>query len=104
MKYTVLQIPFPHTEEDKKIFCKYAYMSLDCIDKVHPEYYDKTYEGNLETSKTDIIDILEELFCLLNVNHPEDYKGRSLSVSDIILINDHYYYCDIYNWVEIEFN
>ena len=104
MKYKVLQIPFPHNDIEEKIFHRYAYAHLDWIDKVHLEYYKETYEGNLETSKTDIIDILEELFCLLNVNHPEDYKGHSLSVSDMILIDDHYYYCDDYGWVEIEFN
>ena len=87
MKYTVLQIPFPHTEAEEKIFCKYAYRSLDSIDYVHPEYYKKTYEGEIETDKTDEFEILEEIFTLLNVNHPEDYKGHSLSVSDIVNLN-----------------
>ena len=103
MKYTVLQIPFPETEEDKKIFSKYAYRSLDRIDYVHPEYYEKTYEGNIETDKTDEIKILEEIFTLLNINHPEDYKGHSLSVSDIVVLNDKKYYCNSYGWDEIEF-
>ena len=104
MKYTVFQIPFPETEVQQKIFCQYAYKHLDWIDKVHPEYYKKTYEGDLETTSTDCIDILEELFELLNINHPVDYKGHSLSVSDIILLNGKYYYCDAYGWKEIEFN
>ena len=103
MKYTVLQIPFPETEEEKKIFSKYAYRSLDRIDYVHPEYYEKTYEGNIETNKTDEIKILEEIFTLLNINHPEDYKGHSLSVSDIVVLNDKKYYCNSYGWDEIEF-
>ena len=100
MKYTVLQIPFPRTEAEEKIFCKYAYRSLDSIDYVHPEYYEKTYEGDIETDKTDEYEILEEIFTLLNVNHPEDYKGHSLSVSDIVVLNDKKYYCDSYGWVE----
>ena len=104
MKYTVLQIPFPRTEAEEKIFCKYAYKHLDWIDRVHPEYYEKTYEGNLETSSTDVMDILEELFTELNINHPIDYKGHSLSVSDIVVIDCHYYYCDAYGWKEINFN
>ena len=103
MKYTVLQIPFPETEEEKKIFSKYAYRSLDRIDYVHPEYYEKTYEGNIDTDKTDEFEILEEIFTLLNINHPEDYKGHSLSVSDIVVLNDKKYYCNSYGWDEIEF-
>jgi len=100
MKYTVLQIPFPRTDAEEKIFCKYAYRPLDSIDYVHPEYYEKTYEGEIETDKTDEFEILEEIFTLLNVNHPEDYKGHSLSVSDIVVLNDKKYYCDSYGWVE----
>ena len=104
MKYTVFQIPFPETEVQEKIFRQYAYKHLDWIDKVHSEYYKKTYEGDLETISTNPIDILEELFELLNINHPADYKGHSLSVSDIILLNGKYYYCDAHGWEEIEFN
>ena len=104
MKYKVLQIPFPETDEEEKIFCQYAYKHLDWIDRVHPEYYKVTYEGNLETSSTDVIDILEELFTELNVNHPVDYKGHSLSVSDIVVIDGHYYFCDAMSWEEIDFS
>ena len=72
----------------------------------HIDYtnYEKTYEGNLETSNTDVFNILEELFTMLNINHPVDYKGHSLSVSDIIVINGHYYYCDAHGWKEVDFN
>ena len=58
------------------------------------------YEGNIETDKTDEYEILEEIFTLLNVNHPEDYTGHSLSVSDIVVLNNKKYYCDSYGWVE----
>ena len=104
MKYKVLQIPFPETDAEKQIFFKYAYKHLDWIDRVHPEYYKETYEGNLETSNTDVRDILEELFIELNINHPADYTGHSLSVSDIIVIDGHYYYCDSIGWKEVNFN
>lgn len=100
MKYTVFQIPFPRTDAEEKIFCKYAYRSLDSIDYVHREYYDKVYEGDIETDKTDEYEILEEIFTLLNINHPADYNGHSLSVSDIVNLNGKDYYCDSYGWVE----
>jgi hypothetical protein len=103
MKYTVFQIPFPETEAAEKIYCRYAFMGLDRIDKVHLEYYKKSYEGNLETSKTNVNSILEDLFRELNLNHPADYTGHSLSVSDMILIDGHYYFCDSFGWKEVKF-
>lgn len=102
--YTVFQIPFPENEEDEKIYIKYAYKSLDRIDTVHPEYYKKTYKGTIETKNTNPIKVLDEIYTLLNVNHPKDYKGHSLSISDIVLIDGHYYYCADYGWEEVEFN
>lgn len=40
-----------------------------------------------------------------NINHPEDFTGRSLSVSDIVAVirksGTRYYYCDIFGWEDI---
>lgn len=42
--------------------------------------------------------VLEELYKTFNIDHPEDYAARSLSVSDLIVLHDgeatHCYYCD----------
>lgn len=35
------------------------------------------------------------------INH-FGYKGRSMSVSDVVRINDRYYYCDSFGWSEVE--
>lgn len=40
--------------------------------------YDEVYHGEQNSFNP------EEIFHLLNLNHPSDYKGRSLSVSDVI--------------------
>lgn len=101
MKYKIFQIPFPKTSEEEKIYLKYAFTSLDRIDKVHFEYYIETYSGNINTDSTDIYDILEEIFTELNINHPSDYKEHSLSVSDICEIDNKYYFCDSFGWKEI---
>ena len=37
---------------------------------------------------------LEEVFAIFNVGHPEDFKGRSVSVSDIIMIDNRMYYVE----------
>ena len=43
--------------------------------------YDLVYEGTL--SDTDTLEIIYEQF---NINRPEDFKGHSLSVSDVVVI------------------
>lgn len=101
MKYTVYQIPFPTNKEEEKIYHRYAFAHLDWIDKVHFKYYKETYSGDIDTQNTKTYQILDDIFRELNLNHPADYKGHSLSVSDIILIDGHYYYCDAYSWEEI---
>lgn len=45
--------------------------------------YDSVYKGTLEPGMT-----LDSLFDKFNVDRPEDFKGHSLSVSDVIVVND----------------
>lgn len=46
------------------------------------ENYDRVYRGRLREGET-----LDSLYQRFNVNHPEDFRGHSLSVSDIICID-----------------
>lgn len=46
--------------------------------------YEKVYEGDLTEDTT-----LESLYTKFNIDHPEDFKGHSLSVSDIIVLRRH---------------
>ena len=45
--------------------------------------YDAVYKGTLEPGMT-----LDSLFDKFNVDRPEDFKGHSLSVSDVIVVNN----------------
>ncbi len=45
--------------------------------------YDAVYKGTLEPGMT-----LDSLYTKFNVERPEDFKGHSLSVSDVIVVND----------------
>ena len=45
--------------------------------------YDSVYKGTLEPGMT-----LDSLFDKFNVDRPEDFKGHSLSVSDVIAVTD----------------
>lgn len=59
--------------------------------------YDVVYNNDWNIP-TDEIEALEELFYVFNMEHPTDFKGHSLSVSDIVKINDKYYYCNSCGW------
>lgn len=65
------------------------------------DVYRVVYDGNLHT------DELEEIFYLLNCNHPDGYNGWSLSLSDIVELYDEketsYYYCDTFGFQQVPF-
>lgn len=48
---------------------------------------------------------MENLFEMFNLRKPEDFHGRSLSVSDVVEIvrknQTRRYYCDRFGWMEI---
>lgn len=96
MKYAIYQI--------KNIRdTMYAFRSWKNAEKIFAfNDYKKVYEGEMEQKN-----ILENLFVIFNINHPEDFSGHSLSVSDLVALkkdgNDYWYwyYCDSYGWKEI---
>ena len=47
-------------------------------------------------------EVLEEMFEIFNVRHPKDYKARSLSVSDIVILGQKKFYCDTWGWKKID--
>ncbi len=56
--------------------------------------YEKVYSGELAADKRDVGEKLESLFTKFNIDRPEDFSGRSVSVSDVIAIDDKAYYVD----------
>ncbi len=66
--------------------------------------YRSVWNGTEEAK--DDYDLLNYLFEMFNVNHPKGYRGHSMSVSDVIRIDDEnnntkYYYCDSFGWADI---
>ena len=70
--------------------------------------YETVYESTLDTENytIDAHNILEELFRIFNIDHPADFKGHSLSVSDIVILDINgktsSWYCDDTGWTEIK--
>lgn len=64
-----------------------------------PEFdnYIKVYSGNnsmLNANSDNIGEKLEAVFEKFNIDCPDDFKGHSLSVSDVVVMNDKAYYVD----------
>lgn len=85
MKFEIWQLPISH----KNCFCGSQIFELEPIKVVD---YVFVYSGEITSNS------LENVFELLNVNHPKDYHARSLSVSDVICVVDgnkrDWYYVD----------
>lgn len=105
MKLEIYQI---NDDRDINRVCFLRYEHLDKIqhsDKVNSSLYDKVYEGNLNDCKT-----LEDVYMKFNANIPYNYKGRSLSVSDVVYKQDDkdsegkFYYVNSFGFKEIEFD
>jgi hypothetical protein len=66
--------------------------------------YDKVYEGDytaFEQNGDTIGRQLEAVYTKFNIDHPEDFKGHSLSVSDVVVAKGKAYYVDTFGFKEI---
>jgi hypothetical protein len=75
----------------------------DLIELINITQHEVVYED--EVGSVDDEDTLESLFYIFNNDYPEDFKGRSMSVSDIVQLDREtyceYYYTDIYGFKKI---
>ena len=74
-----------------------AFLGYDTVMKAYGEpeieWYNKIYEFDTNEDLS-----LEDIFYIFNMNRPEDFKGHSLSVSDIVDVDGESYYCDRFGW------
>lgn len=87
-----------------------AFISHDLVNAkqgspdINPQLYDKVFSGEVTA------DTLEDIYRIFNLEHPEGYAGRSLSVSDIVEVIDSEqvapgaYYCDSIGFKEVAFD
>ena len=72
--------------------------------KIDASIYGKVFEGTVEE------DTLEGVFQMFNVDKPDGYSGRSMSVSDVIAVRHpdegktEYFYCDSIGFRQIDFD
>lgn len=67
--------------------------------------YRSVWNGYIEAVND--MDLLGYLFEMFNIDHPEGYRGHSMSISDVVLVQNmetnkkKYYYCDSIGWKDI---
>ena len=86
-----------------------AFMNYESLPKfqgsseIDSSLYDKVFEGEVNCFT------LEKLYEIFNLEHPAGYKGRSMSVSDVVEIIDgntgksYFHFCDSFGFQQISF-
>ena len=103
MKIKIYQV---NMERDEN---RVAFMGYDSLSKfqgssdVDSKIYDKVFEGEVNCFT------LEKLYEIFNREHPAGYKGRSMSVSDVVEIVDgntgksYFNFCDSFGFQRVSF-
>ena len=103
-EFSIYQI---NVERDTANVCFIGMESLEKIKgtkEVNAAAYDRVYDGKMDCIS------LENIYQKFNVDHPADYKGRSLSVSDVVEIresdtlNPGFYFVDSIGFKSISFD
>ena len=72
--------------------------------KIEQSHYDKVYSGSVD-GKEYVGEVLESLFVKFNLEFPADYRARSMSVSDVVVLHengvDKAYFCDSIGFIEV---
>lgn len=86
-------------QNENILFMRYDFLKQMNIKVDVNKMYNKVYEKAFE-SKSNVpiphIDLLNKLYEIFQFCHP--YKGHSVSVSDIIAIDNFYYYVDSFGF------
>ena len=87
-----------------------AFMNYESLPKfqgsseIDSSLYDKVFEGEVNCFT------LENLYEIFNLEHPAGYKGRSMSVSDVVEIIDgntgksYFHFCDSFGFQKVDFD
>ena len=104
MKIAIYQI---NSDRDGE---RIAFVGLNGLERrrgnkdIYPEIYDKVYEAEVDGTS------LEDVYEKFNIDKPDDYKARSLSVSDVVEVIESdsvepgFYFCDSIGFEKIDFD
>ena len=101
--YAVLQLK-RIDETDEFRFMPYWHLQKK---EMEPEIdrYEVVYHGSISMSE-DVNRQLEDLYVKFNIDHPDDFRGHSMSVSDVVALKVagevSCYYVDAFGFVELQ--
>ncbi len=102
----IIEIYQINMDRDKDRVCFLAHENLPKFQgtqDIDGSIYDKVFAGEVECKN------LEDVYRMFNLNHPKGYRGRSLSVSDVVKVCDDHtvkpgcYFCDSFGFKEVDF-
>jgi len=103
MKYTIYNLSISNPKYLKWLN-KVGEENVDILDYV-AVWQDESNEYSLNDSEERIQEFLEYLFERFNIDHPVNFAGHSMSVSDVVCLYDdnkrRYFFCDSIGWKEL---
>ncbi|MCD8054971.1 MAG: DUF3846 domain-containing protein [Lachnospiraceae bacterium] len=104
MNITIYQIN-ESRDENRVMFQSLAKLArFQGSTEIDSRIYDKVFSGEVPSQD------LEQVYQIFNLNHPKEYRGRSLSVSDVVEILDDesgkstFYFCDSFGFAKVDFH
>ena len=102
MNIAIYQID-PDRDENNVAFLNYENLErFQGSAALRSEIYDKVFEGEVECGT------LEEVYQMFNIGQPDGYRGRSLSVSDVVEVvgeeKSTFHFCDSIGFREVDFD
>ena len=98
MRYTIYQVK--HNNPDGRMFMNNDWLVKNGL-RVHVSAYDCTYSGE-SVCPNGIDEFLEYLFARFNTRRPSGFKGHSMSVSDVVVLEEggikKAFFCDSSGW------
>lgn len=92
--YSIFQLPIEHNNTYMNYGWAMNHGGVNVLD------YEPVYTG--EITGADLNTILEKIYTIFNTSLPADYRGRSLSVSDLVAIGTTgTFFCDSIGWKQI---
>lgn len=96
MKYAIWQLREEHLRT-------HGFRSLSMIGACDLSHYQRVYAGELEVhpDRADW-EVCESLFRTFNLERPADFRGHSMSVSDLVVLDDvRMWFCDSFGFREL---
>lgn len=98
MKYTIYQLPIQHDNCFMDLRWAEAHGGVNLME------YHSVYSGEISAAiaEAGVSMMLDHLYMVFNINRPADYQSRSMSVSDVVVLEGiGAYFCDIFGWKKI---